>query len=440
MAFYTSPRWSGEILDCSMPMTFDQYNRCSFDCMYCFSFFQRALIKYKKRTKDKRLYTQKPSFSVNVEQVKRLFNGELPESQFKDYIADQIPMQWGGLSDPFDMFEKKYGVGLEILKHLYAMKYPICFSTKGTWWVKDKRYMDMFRGNDFWNVKCSIINLHSGRAKLMERGVPSPMERLDAMNELVQVMGPKGGGVTLRLRPFIVGLSDRDNEHIELVQRAAKAGATAVSMEFLCVESRCTPESRERFDQMGEIIGMDLLDFYRKNTVNATGYLRLNWKIKQPFVEAVERECKKTGMRFYVSDAHWKDKCPNGNCCGLGEKWNYHRGQFTEALMIAKTKGTVTWDDLYSQMLPTFDRLRITSGSGVNIARVTPGDRARFRKWSFTDYFRYIWNSPNHPRSPYRYFFGLLQPKNKDKQGNIVYEYCPYVGTGTGKTGQHNIR
>ena len=40
---YTSPRWSMEIPDCSMPMSMDTYSRCSYNCLYCFSFFQKAI-------------------------------------------------------------------------------------------------------------------------------------------------------------------------------------------------------------------------------------------------------------------------------------------------------------------------------------------------------------------------------------------------------------
>src|SRR5688572_29278763 len=39
--FYGSPRWTYEILDCAMPMTFDTYSNCAHQCLYCFSFFQR---------------------------------------------------------------------------------------------------------------------------------------------------------------------------------------------------------------------------------------------------------------------------------------------------------------------------------------------------------------------------------------------------------------
>ena len=40
---YQSPRWSGEIADCSLPMTLDTYSNCSFGCVYCFSQYQRGI-------------------------------------------------------------------------------------------------------------------------------------------------------------------------------------------------------------------------------------------------------------------------------------------------------------------------------------------------------------------------------------------------------------
>ena len=262
----------------------------------------------------------------------------------------------------------------------------------------------------------------------MERGVPSPEERLEGMRKLVQLMGPKGGGVTLRLRPFIIGHTDVDGEYLELIDRAAQAGATAVSTEFLCIESRTTPESQERFEAMSQQMGINLLDFYRRNTVNATGYLRLNWKIKKPFVDAMERACKRNGMRFYVSDSHHKDKCAGGSCCGLGEGWNFHKGQFTAMLVKARDSvdGLVRWSELEEELHPAFWDIGVVAAHGLNIARGNPRDRARFREWSIADYIRYIWNTPSHPRSPYRYFYGLLQPINKDPEGNIVYKYVPY--------------
>ena len=50
---YGSPRWTGEIADCSLPMTLDTYSNCSFGCVYCFSQYQRGIGKGKEEYKNK---------------------------------------------------------------------------------------------------------------------------------------------------------------------------------------------------------------------------------------------------------------------------------------------------------------------------------------------------------------------------------------------------
>lgn len=409
-------------MDCSMPMTFDQFSRCSFDCLYCFSFFQRSLKKYNPHLADEKVYTEMKPTHVKVEEFKGIFEGTR-KSEFNSYVADRIAFQWGGLSDPFDMFEKHNGIGLQLLEYLHVKKYPICFSTKGTWWIKDERYARLFRNNDFWNVKVSIINLNADWARKMERGVPSPAERLEGIRQLVKLQGKNGAGVTLRLRPFIIGYTDVGDEYLELIRQAKSAGASAVSTEFFCMEGRMTPESRERFEAMSEICGMDLIDFYRRNSPHAAGYMRLNYKIKQPYIEKMDALCKKLGLRFYVSDAHHKERCANGSCCGLPSSWNYSRGQFTEALLIAKEKGEVTWAEVEAGMPTCWSTINVVRATGLNIARGTAQDRARFRRYSIRDYVRFIWNSPNHPRSPYKYFHGALYPVRLDAGKNVVYQY-----------------
>lgn len=426
---YASPRWSGELLDCSLPMSFDQHSRCSYDCLYCFSYFQKSISQFSKAAQTNTAlavpYTQRPPSSVNVQNIIDMFTGKR-KTVFASLISRKNPFQWGGLADPFDNFEKKYGTGLQILEVLHKMKFPICFSTKGTWIVDDDRYARLFHKNDFWNVKVSIINMNAEQAKLMERGVPSPQERLEFIKRMVKIQGPGGGGVTLRLRPFIIGYTNVDNGHVKLIELAGKAGATAVSTEFMCVESRCAPDVKERYDLMDKATGFDLLDFYKKNTVVPTGYLRLNWQIKEPFVNDMERAAKKAGMRFYVSDAHHKDRSCNGSCCGLPENWKYHRGQFTEALCIAKKKGWVGWNDIEKNIFPEYKVEKIVQGCGINIGRNTVGARAKFKMLSIYDYIRYVWNSPQQSRSPYKYFYGLLTPEKKDANGNLIYKYNPY--------------
>jgi len=424
---YSSPRWSGEILDCSMPVTFDQFSRCSFNCLYCFSFFQRELKHMNNSFVNvKESYLTLPPETVNVQKVDDIFTCKL-KTQFSGYIKEKRVIQWGGLSDPFDMFEKQYGIGLELLKVFLRIKYPICFSTKSTWWVQDDRYLDLFqKSKGIWNVKFSIINYNAEKAKRMELGVPSPEDRIKAMAELTHY---STGGVTLRLRPFIIGLSDIDDEYLYIISSARNAGATAVSTEFFCLEGRVYPALQKRYDKMSEIIGFDVLDFYKKNTQSASGYLRLNYKIKEKYIDKMHRLCTKIGLRFYVSDSHHKDRCHNGCCCGLDEKWNYSRGQFTEALYIARKRfeagegGFVSFSDI-SKGLQIYKAFLWRLSEGYN----TSGTYQRAQAYQLTmfSYIRSIWNNLKSKKNPYNYFYGLLKPIRVDKGGDIVYQYIPY--------------
>ena len=171
--YYHSPRWSNEIADCSMPMTFDTYTNCSFGCLYCFSQFQRAVGDTKEA------YLHKDVRNVSVNHVKKMFSDpDQYGGQFKEYIKDRKVMQWGGLSDQFDGFERKHGVTLELLKFFKEINYPLCFSTKSTWFTEDERYMELIQGQKNWNFKFSIITLDQEKARVIEKGVPSPASAL----------------------------------------------------------------------------------------------------------------------------------------------------------------------------------------------------------------------------------------------------------------------
>lgn len=129
---YTSPRWSMEIPDCSMPMSMDTYSRCSYNCLYCFSFFQKSHTT-------KGYLTGQPR-SVNPEKVIALFENAAVNNtaaanktdvQFFKYIQDRRIMQWGGLADEFDEYERRNGVTLELLRYFDKIDYPAVLLDEG---------------------------------------------------------------------------------------------------------------------------------------------------------------------------------------------------------------------------------------------------------------------------------------------------------------------
>lgn len=404
---YDSPRYTGEITDCSLPVTFDTYSNCSFGCVYCFSQYQRGIGASKAN------YRNKAVTCVNPDRIKAMFNLERPTCKFNEYIKEKRPIQWGGLSDQFDGYEKKYGVTLELLKYFKERNYPICFSTKSAWVFHDDRYLELFEGQDNWNMKFSIITLDEKAAAKIEKGVPTPEERLEAMRIYSEL---NEGGATLRLRPFILGMTDKTYE--DLIIAAHDNGATAVTTEFFCLERRAINESKENYRAISEVVGADIVDFYARHS-SGSGYLRLNRKIKEPYIKRMKELCDKMGMRFYVSDAHFKECCHGSCCCGLPESWNYSRGNFSYALQLCKKNGEVRFSDIR-------DDMGFVEGILPDINGVTVGTqelRSKYVGRDLIEVLRYLWNNPNRGQSPYRMFGGVMQPMGKDSEGNIVYVY-----------------
>ena len=395
-----------------MPMTFDTYSNCSFGCIYCFSQFQRGNGSGKDN-----YFAKKEVLSVDPERIKRMFTEpDKYAGQFAEYIKQRKVMQWGGLSDQFDGFERTRGVTLELLRFFKSIDYPLCFSTKATWWTKDERYMELVRGQKNWNFKFSIITLDEDKARVIEKHVPSPMERLEAIRRIAEA---DAGGATLRLRPFIIGVSTPT--YLDLIREAHDRGADALSTEFFCMEQR-SHSLRESMPIFNEACGFDLYKFYRKYSVSG-GYMRLNRHVKEPFMRNMKALCEELGMRFYVSDAHFKELCNNGSCCGLPPSWNYSRGQFCEALQVAKhaPDHRVRYTDICKDINALVSGFDWRSASGFNTN--TSERKAKFYAMSMADYMRWLWNNPQNGQSPYKLFEGALKPVGYDSDNNIIYEY-----------------
>jgi len=375
--------------------------------MYCFSQFQRANGACGQH------YLKNEVKAVNVNKVKDIFLN--PEKyQFSEYVKQRKVMQWGGLSDQFDENERKYGKTLELLRFFREIDYPLCFSTKATWWLDDSRYTELFKDNPKWNVKFSIITLDEKKARIIEAGVDSPQKRLEAINKFAQL---NSGGATLRLRPFIIGISTPT--YLDLIKQAHLAGATAMSTEFFCMEQRSNT-LRQKMHYFNELCGFDLFEFYKKYSIG-TGYLRLNRNVKRPFVEKMKSLCDELGMRFYVSDAHFKELCHNGSCCGLPESWNYSRGQWCNALMIAKKNGKVKYSEIKNDINHLLGHFKWEKATGYNCN--SSEKRAQFSGMTMADYMHWLWNNPKAGQSPYKLFEGILIPKGKDENEDLIYYY-----------------
>lgn len=413
---YTSPRWSMEIPDCSMPMSMDTYSRCSYNCLYCFSFFQKSHTT-------KGYLTGQPR-SVNPEKVIALFENAAVNNtaaanktdvQFFKYIQDRRIMQWGGLADEFDEYERRNGVTLELLRYFDKIDYPLSFSTKAAWWTEDSRYMELFaRHTHNWHVKISIITADPEKARKIERGVPSPQERLAVIKRLADI----GIHVTLRLRPFIIGCSE---DYPTLIRAAKEAGADSVTTEFFCMESRADDRLKARYAAMSEVLGYDIHQFYMENS-KQRGYKRLNRAIKAPIIHRMRELTHSLGMRFHVSDAFCRECNDACNCCGVPPEWGVSQtGNIGNAIIIAREKGFVTFSDVMESINKYFDFPWVRAcgyNTGSNKASALLYDT------TMAQWLRSNWNDTKKGTSPARAYGGVLVPDGKDENGDVIYRYA----------------
>lgn len=413
---YNSPRWTMEITDCSMPMTFDTYSKCAYNCMYCFAYFQKS------HTLDG--YIGGGIRSVNPKKVEHLFDSAMKNErsavtremlQFFPYIQNRRIMQWGGLADEFDEWERRFGVTLELLKYFDKIDYPLSFSTKAAWWTEDERYMSIFRKHAHnWHVKISIITSDEEKARKIEKGVPSPQKRFEAIKRLADA----GIHVTLRLRPFILGVS---TDFKETIRRAHEAGADSVTTEFFCMEARAQEDLKKRYKVMSDVAGFDIHKYYMENS-KQHGYKRLSRGIKAPIIHEIRDYAHSLGMRFHVSDAFCRECNDACNCCGVPPEWGVSQtGNIGQAIIVAREKGEVHFSDI-GEDLERYFSFPWASTAGYN----TGTNKARALNYgtSMAQFLRDNWNTPSKASSPAKGYGGILRPVRRDENGDVVYKYA----------------
>jgi len=249
--------------------------------------------------------------------------------------------------------------------------------------------------------------------KMVEAGIDSAQERL----ENFKILKKLGNKATLRLRPFIIGVSDPS--YIDLIKKSIKYGIDSVSLEFLCLEERSKNIAEQQYKKISDACGFDVFKFYKQNSSGA-GYLRLNYKTKIKYANEIIKLCKRNKVRLAVSDAHLKTLGNCGCCCGVPENWKFFRGQLTNAIQICKKQNKgVTFEDLKPD-IDLFKKIKFEKAKGFNTT--SNKKRAVFREFSLYDLIRNKWNQPKKGGSPFKYTDKRFIPVKVDKKKNVMYE------------------
>lgn len=195
---------------CDVPIRIDSYKGCSHGCKYCFVYRNYDILKIQKKE--------------GVESVRKFIKGERGnDTKWCDW---DIPLHWGGMSDPFQPFERTLKVSLEILRLFAETGYPFIVSTKGTLPIEEPYYSLFKRCNCVF--QCSMVCPSLSK---LEPGAPHFEKRLEMIKKMSKIV-PR---TVVRCQPYIAELH---SEIVEQISRIAEAGAYGIIYEAIKMQNK----------------------------------------------------------------------------------------------------------------------------------------------------------------------------------------------------------
>lgn len=254
-----------QVILCNLPVRFDSYVGCSHGCRYCFAQKKTDITKIRRG--------DSPQSLRDFIEGKRGY-----ETRWVDW---NIPIHWGGMSDPFQPIELKERVSYECLKVFAETQYPFVVSTKGRL-LAHPDYLDLLS-----RCNCVVqVSMVCGRYDKLEPGTPSYEERL----EIVKTVAARVKRVIIRVQPYMPEVFRDVMENIPRIKEAGAYGIVTEGMKF----AKAKP---------GMIrIGGD------------SCYPRA--VLERDFLQ-IRQEAHRHGLRFYAGENRLRAMGDDMCCCGI---------------------------------------------------------------------------------------------------------------------------
>ena len=192
---------------CDLPVRFDTYRGCTHACSYCFA--------QKKRDNAEVCTDETP------QALWRFIKGErTAETSWCDW---NIPIHWGGMSDPFQPVERRLRRSLDCLKVLASTRYPFIVSTKGSI-IMEPEYTEILE-----KCRCVVqVSAICSSYDRLEPGAPPFEKRLEVMREVSKA----AQRLVVRVQPFMHGHLDETLESLPLFKEAGAYGIVVEGMKW----------------------------------------------------------------------------------------------------------------------------------------------------------------------------------------------------------------
>ena len=197
--------------DVGFDRSINPYRGCEHGCIYCFA---RPTHAYH-------------DLSPGIDFETRLFaKPEAPallrtELAKKGYVCR--PIAFGTNTDPYQPIEREWRITRGCIEVLAELDHPLTITTKSDRVTRDLDLLGPMAAKGLVAVMVSVTSLDSRVARTVEPRAPHPEKRLAA----VKALNAAGVPVYVSIAPVIPAITDHEMEH--LIERAAEAGARAVS-------------------------------------------------------------------------------------------------------------------------------------------------------------------------------------------------------------------
>jgi DNA repair photolyase len=390
---------TSQLYFCSSPIRLDAYNRCQFGCVYCFSRNRQSDITNRA--------IKKASHSAFEKRLTKVSKGQI-SSALDEFLERRVPIQLGGLFDPFTPVEEKTQESLRLMECLRDYQYPTLISTKGNILTKTE-YIEVLKQMNV-HIRISAAGIAEKFRSEIDIGCDSFKNVLDK----IKFLSENGLSTSLRIQPVIPGF---ENDALAMTEQAARAGVSHVSYEYLKV----TAESRDQeLRKVYKTTGVNIWD--KMKTVGLTIVGRdytLNKSAKWDFLLSAKKLCANLGIKFGAGDTEFIHLSDGSGCCNSSEFFlkdaSQFRTNFVGVLSKKKNTFTVKFSDLKQEWVPQHNihRYLTTNSRSRDTNRNYP---------SLLSLLSYRWNGGKGPYSP-AFFYGVSWNSEYDDEGYKIYHF-----------------
>lgn len=426
----TAPRSYGGIrhtadgFDCALPVTIDSHSSCAYECLYCFSDNILGHSTAHNRTDECHQVGE-----TSLRAIENIFadkNMERPANRLTKMAlrydkrnAGGFPcaVQLGGLCDPGDSIEQNHGWLLDFMDLAIKYDQPVRMSTKGGVFLLPEYLKKIaIKPHLFW-VAFSTITDDDNLLQQVDRYATTASQRIQSVKNLTAI----GVKTSLRLRPMIVGITDKNRAYESLIRKFADAGARAISYEVGFYPRGIPKNSKWKWAMLNKLCGHDLKSIY-SSFGKLQACTRPSYLWTENIMHRVKEIAHDCGMVVGVSDPVWKQLSDVGCCCGISPDdpvfGNWEPENATNAMLVARTTGK---EIHFADIAPPW-AFEMSAGKMVNYGA---GPTVLYRKTheTWADKLREVWNDIGKERSAMNYFQGALEPCGFDERGDRIYRY-----------------